>query len=168
MIRVAQLEPEDWERLRSIRLRALRDAPDAFGTTLDAAVAQSPESWSKQILAMSTFIATSDGVDVGVVRCAPDTTSTETAWLISMWVAPEARRRGIGAALADAVTEHARSRGMARLLLDVRDDNEPAIALYAGKGFKRTGVVSTFPPPRQYLHEHQRELLLAPVPSEDD
>ena len=158
--RLERLDASEGPRLRAIRLRALLDAPDAFGSTFEEAVARSAESWSKQALDLPTFVAVLDGLDVGIVRCAPDETKAETAWLISMWVAPEVRRLGVGGALVDAVIEWARSNGVNRLLLDVADKNPPAIALYARKGFQPNGEVSTLPPPREHIREHQRELRL--------
>ena len=94
------------------------------------------------------------------MRCARDTANTDTAWLISMWVAPEVRRRGVGGLLVDGVVDWARSSGVIRLLLDVSDSNAPAIALYARKGFTPNGEVGTLPPPREHIREHQRELRL--------
>ena len=78
-----------------------------------------------------------------------------------MWVAPEVRRRGVGGALVDAVINWARSSDVDRLLLDVADDNAPAIALYTRKGFDPNGEVSTQPPPREHIREHRRELRLS-------
>ena len=69
--------------------------------------------------------------------------------------------------MVDAAIEHARSKGVVRVLLDVADDNSPAIALYARKGFRPNGAVSTLPPPRQHVREHQRELRLRPTPEAD-
>ena len=77
-----------------------------------------------------------------------------------MWVAPEARGQGVGNALIDAVIEYARSSGASRLLLDVADHNQQAIALYARKGFKLNGKTGTLPAPRNHIREHQRELRL--------
>jgi GNAT superfamily N-acetyltransferase len=105
MIRIEQLTAGEGQRLRSIRLRALRDTPDAFGSTLEDASARPAETWSKQVLDLPTFVAVKDGHDVGLVRCARDQTRVDTAWLISMWVAPEIRRTGVGAALVDVVIE---------------------------------------------------------------
>jgi GNAT superfamily N-acetyltransferase len=159
-----RLTAEEGPRLRTIRLRALLDAPDAFGSTLEETAARQAGSWSQQLLDLPTFVAVKDGLDVGVVRCVRDKARTETAWLISMWVAADVRREGVGGALVDAVVEWARSSGVTRLLLDVADDNAPAIALYARKGFHPNGEVSTFPPPREHIREHQRELRLANAP----
>jgi len=158
LIRLEQLAPDEGPRLRAIRVCALQDTPDAFSTTLEEAAAWPVESWSKQLLELPTFVAVSDGLDVGMVRCARDGNSTETGWLISMWVAPEVRRKGIGGALVDAAIDWARSRGVSRLLLDVADHNAPAIALYARRGFEPNGVTGRLPPPREHILEHQREL----------
>jgi ribosomal protein S18 acetylase RimI-like enzyme len=156
---VERLGLGEWRRLRDLRLRALRDAPDAFSATIDEALSRSPESWSKQ-LDMPTFVAVSGAVDVGMVRCAPDEHRSDTGWLISMWVASDVRRTGVGAALVDVIIDHARAHGITRLLLDVADDNAPAIALYTRKGFAPTGEKGTLPPPRQQIGEHRRELRL--------
>ena len=161
MTRFEQLTAGDGPRLRAIRLRALLEAPDAFGTTFKEAVARPAESWSKQVLELPTFVAVSDDADVGIVRCANDTERIGVAWLISMWVAPEVRRRGIGGSLVDLVIEWAQSNGVNRLLLDVADHNPAAVALYDSKGFKPNGEQGTLPPPREHIREHQRELKLA-------
>jgi GNAT superfamily N-acetyltransferase len=160
MIRFERLTVEDGQRLRAIRLRALRDAPDAFGSTFEEVAARPTSDWSTQLLELPTFVAVSDGSDVGMVRCARDGTSPETGWLISMWVALEMRRQGVGGALVDVVIEWARSQGVTRLLLDVADQNTAAIVLYTRKGFARNDRTASFPPPREHIREHQWELRL--------
>jgi GNAT superfamily N-acetyltransferase len=160
MIRFEQLAQGEGPRLRSIRLRALQDAPDAFGTTFDDAKAYPAEVWSQQLVNLPTFVAVQDGRDVAMVRCARDQESADTSWLLSMWVAPECRRAHVGAALVDLVVAWARANGMSRLLLDVADLNAPAIALYEAKGFAPNGTSGSLPPPRQHVREHQRELRL--------
>jgi [ribosomal protein S18]-alanine N-acetyltransferase len=50
-----------------------------------------------------------------------------------------ARNKGVGGVLVEFIIERARANGMDRLLVDVADENAPAIALYASKGFKATG-----------------------------
>lgn len=61
----------------------------------------------------------------------------ETADLQTIAVAPEHQRHGLGGMLLTAAVDEARSRGAQELLLDVRADNPPALALYAKHGFDR-------------------------------
>lgn len=55
-------------------------------------------------------------------------------------VAPAARGRGLGGRLLDALVAEAARRGATSVLLEVRADNAPAIALYASRGFERIAV----------------------------
>ena len=159
-IDIQRLAAHEAPRLRAIRLRALAESPNAFGSTCDEAAALPPDSWAAQLQSMATFLAVVDGEDVGLVRGAPDEARTDAAWLISMWVAPEVRGRGVGEALVDAVVEWARASGARRLLLDLGDHNRPAIALYARMGFEPNGTTGALPAPRSHIREHQRELRL--------
>ncbi len=71
-------------------------------------------------------------------------TSTEvvgTIELISMWVAPFARGRGVGAALIDAVIGWSREQQARKLVLSVVDENEHAIKLYRRHRFVDGGAI---------------------------
>ena len=153
--------------MRAIRLRALQDAPDAFGATFAEASARTEEDWEKQLTELPTFVAVDEGHDVAMVRCKLDQHRADTAWLLSMWVAPEARRGRVGSALIDLVVAWAGSNSIARLVLDVADLNVAAVALYEFKGFRRNGNVGSLPPPRHHIREHQRELYLGSSRSSD-
>ena len=59
----------------------------------------------------------------------------EDCWLEDLYVAPEARREGLGRTLVEAVIERARERGCRRVELDVNSENPAAIALYRSLGF---------------------------------
>ena len=159
-MRIEPLCTGEEERLRSIRLRALQDTPDAFGTTVDEAAALPLKSWTEQLATLPTFIAVIDREDVGIVRFSPDTKRPETGWLISMWVAPEVRRAGVGSRLIDTLIAFASSAGFTRIELDVGDWNTSAISLYASKGFETTGETSAFDAPRNHILEHRRVLRL--------
>jgi GNAT superfamily N-acetyltransferase len=160
---VATLErmtPDGWERVRDVRLRALTDAPDAFGTALAADARRPPESWRARLAeaTAATFLACTGGEDVGMVVGAPYEGREPDAGLFAMWVAPEARGTGVGDALVRAVTGWARAAGHPRLLLDVADDNVAAIRLYARHGFAPTGITGCVSPDRPHVREHQRAL----------
>ena len=146
--------------MRAIRLRAVLDAPDVFNTTF-AEYADWPEKrWAAQLVASSVFVAVENGFDVGMIRLTRDDCLDGMAWLVQLWVAPSMRCKGIGGALVDTVIQSARLDGFERILLDVGNDNAPAIALYRSRGFVPNGQSSTMPPPREHVCEHQMELEL--------
>lgn len=152
---VERLGKGDGQRLRAIRLRALRDEPDAFGSTFEDIEARSPESWDRDVVEIAAFIATKGGRDIGLVRGTRHDTCSDAGYLISLWVEPESRRSGVGSALVDAVVGWAQSHGLERLFLDVGERNGRAIGLYTRKGFEPNGVSATLPPPREHIREIQ-------------
>jgi GNAT superfamily N-acetyltransferase len=134
--RIERLQPGAGARWRSIRLQALEEAPAAFGTRYGEALRWSGARWEAQVAEFATFVAVVEGRDVGVARGANHRNSVLRE-LISMWVAPAARRHGIGVQLIDTVADWARSEGASALVLDVVASNAPAIALYERTGFLR-------------------------------
>lgn len=143
-----------------LRLAALRESPDAFGSTLRPAEQRRAAQWRQQVQEIATFVAVSAGIDVGLARVAPDETDPYSAFLLSMWVAPDARGQSVGEQLIQAVAGWARTAGFGQLLLDVADKNMPAVALYTRMNFQPTGKTGSLPPPRTHIREHRRALLL--------
>ncbi|MFT4934868.1 MAG: ribosomal-protein-alanine N-acetyltransferase [Pseudoalteromonas distincta] len=64
----------------------------------------------------------------------------EEAEILTLAVAPEARRRGVGSALVAAAAALARQGGALSLMLEVGEDNPGAIALYEASGFVQVGL----------------------------
>jgi GNAT superfamily N-acetyltransferase len=155
--------PDDWERVRAIRLRALADAPDAFWVRLEDETQRTPEQWRERLASPSsaTFLATGDGETVGLVVTHPSTAAEGDAGLAAMWVAPEARGTGVADALISAGVGWARDRGYRRVRLWINDANAVAERLYERHGFVPTGVAGTFPPPREHITEHELMVDLA-------
>lgn len=157
---IACLRTGEGRRLRALRLRALADAPDAFASTVAEAEARAPEDWEAQIEALPTFVWYEGDADLGMIRTGPHDLDPEAAYLTSMWVAPEGRRRGIGAAMVRFVIAWARGRGLRRLILDVGAHNGPARRLYERHGFVATGATGTLPRPRTHVRELEMALAL--------
>ena len=157
-----QLQQQAWQRLRGLRLAALADAPDAFGTMLAEAQGHDEAEWRAQLDTMATFVAVRDDQDVGLVRGAAAYDNPRNAYLLSLWVAPAARGCGVGDELVGAVVGWARAAAFERLLLDVGDHNTSAIALYARWNFLPTGNRGHLPAPRAHVREHERALVLEP------
>ena len=62
------------------------------------------------------------------------------AEILTLGVAPDARRLGLGGALLDSALEDARHRSARRLFLEVDAGNAPALALYGARGFAQVGI----------------------------
>jgi GNAT superfamily N-acetyltransferase len=137
---IRRLAAPDWAAFREVRLRALRDAPDAFGSTAAGAERLSDAEWRRRLNDRAVFLAEvgSDGVGLaaGIRADQP-----EDAELISMWVTPAWRDRGVGHRLVDAVLGWAAGEGFTGVRLWVAQGNALAERLYARHGFARTGAV---------------------------
>lgn len=130
------LHPNHWTRYRAVRLRALADAPDAFCASLAGAQAMSEAEWRGRLEPSDrrvTLVAVDGAADVGLVAtCLQD---DGCAHVYQMWVAPEARGRGVGRLLLHRALSHAREWGAPAVLLSVFPHNAAAIGLYQSVGF---------------------------------
>ena len=142
---VRRLLPHEWRAYRELRLRALADSPDAFGTTLEVEQAKPDEYWSERLssTAASQFelpiIAEAEGKFVGLVWGWIDPSKPDTAHVFQMWVAPEARGKGLGARLLDSVVAWAREARVKSVMLRVTCGDSPARKLYVRAGFAPVG-----------------------------
>jgi RimJ/RimL family protein N-acetyltransferase len=145
---IRAVQPHEAALLRDVRLRALADAPEAFLTTLEDALAYPEQVWQERAAPQpgrSTFIA-DDPADgrwwgmVGGVRETLQADEPPAVYLVGMWVDPARRGIGLGEALVQAVLDWAAAQGVERVELDVVETNAPAIALYLRCGFVPTGV----------------------------
>jgi len=164
VIEIERVGPAAADRVRTVRLRALRDAPDAFWTTVEEEEARPVGAWGDRLARadVGAFLAVHRGCDVGLAWGEPHHDDPADAGVYGVWVDPAARGTGAGAALIGAVAAWASDRGHATLRLDVGDANLPAIRLYDRLGFTPTGRTERFPPPRDHIAEHERALPLRP------
>jgi len=141
MIRIRELQQDEWRVWRTLRIAALEDSPDAFGDTAEQARGRSDEQWRESLVHPDErlLIAEIDSGLVGMARVRRDADDASRAGLYSMWVSPDARRLGVGRALIDAVFGWAIRNEVSRLWLCVTQGNEPAKRLYKSFGFEATG-----------------------------
>lgn len=79
------------------------------------------------------------GIGVGFVQLYPSfsSVSMKSIWILNdLFVAPQARRAGVGRSLLAAAFETARSTGAARIRLSTAKGNAAAKALYAASGYR--------------------------------
>ena len=145
MLEVRPLQPDQWPLLKTLRLRALADAPEAFCTTLADASVRTDAEWQENARrftllppAVSCF-AFLDGVPCGMANCFVTEEDPQTAELTAFWVAPECRGQGVGEALVASVCEWAAAQGVTQLQAWVVEDNHRALAFYRRVGFSETG-----------------------------
>jgi ribosomal protein S18 acetylase RimI-like enzyme len=133
------LDEDDWRVLRELRLRALEDSPDSFAPPLASALEQ-PESywraWAKGRGRLQAFGAWAGGEPVGLISAG---IRDGVGHLGALWVAPEARGRGLAVGLMNAACAWLQARGCARVELEVTEGN-PASEIYRRLGFEFTGA----------------------------
>jgi GNAT superfamily N-acetyltransferase len=145
MVLVREVTSHDWETLRDVRLTALRDAPDAFGSTYAQEAAFTEEQWRGRISddSVTYFAYLPDNPEPAGLAGAY--VADGVANVVSMWVRPSARGNGVGEALIGATADWAKARDHAALVLWVTESNTPARALYDRCGFAPTGERQPLP-----------------------
>src|SRR6202046_5719707 len=134
MVLVRETIAGDWQALRDIRLEALRDAPTAFGSTYEREAHRGEAHWRDRISRGGTFLAyLPDPSDASGPSPQADPSGLIggyqedplTVELVSMYVRPRARGRGVGEALVAAVINWAGQRNAAAVHLWVTASNAP-------------------------------------------
>lgn len=148
---VRRIRPGDGPALRAIRLQALRDTPSAFGSTFEREVTRTKADWADRAARAAdgpdraTFLAHAGEETVGVAGGYRERPGSGVVELVSMWVAPHARRGGVAAALVQTVIDWAAATAASRVDLWVTRGNEPALGLYKELGFRETDDVQPLP-----------------------
>lgn len=137
---VRRIRAEEWPLLRDLRLASLQESPEAFGTRYEEAGSTEDRDWMATARASSSgnrrtyFICWDGRQPVGLVqgrRRPPG-----DCLLFSMWVSPQARRRGAGSVLVQAVEDWGRGWGAERVVLWVIGTNDAALRFYERIGFR--------------------------------
>lgn len=147
MVLVRETVTGDWQALRDIRLEALRDTPTAFGSTYEREALRGEEHWRARIARGGTFLAyvpeVSASEPAGLIGGHQE--DLVTVELVSMYVRPRARGRGVGEALVVAVIAWAEARNATSVHLWVTETNTAASALYERCGFILSGERQPLP-----------------------
>jgi GNAT superfamily N-acetyltransferase len=142
VIEIVLLHVDQWREWRVLRLAALKESADSFGSTFEewSGTSDTEQRWRGYFAERGVnIVAKLDGERVGLVRAAPAVQGSMVE-LTSLWVDPCARGFGIGSALIAAV-----SRWMSAtfpdytLRLSVKKTNIAARTLYAKESFIEIG-----------------------------
>lgn len=98
------MRPDQWTLLRTVRLEALRDAPEAFRSTFGREACFVEADWmarfSDDRVNYLGYLPGLSGRPVGLVGGLRELGHAE---LVSLWVRSEARGHGVATALVEAV-----------------------------------------------------------------
>ena len=137
-IRVEIIHPDEWSRLRAIRLKSLLVNPEAFGGTHELESAEVESAWREKFEKLDFLIASIDGVDAALMSVEElDGDFGATCWIGGCWSDPDYRGMGLFRAMFNSLD--AEDRNWKIQGLGVWIDNYSAIAAYEKLGFVKMG-----------------------------
>jgi RimJ/RimL family protein N-acetyltransferase len=132
------IHPDDWFRLRAIRLKSLQVNPEAFGGTYEIESAETESEWRKKFEKLDFLIASIDGRDAALMSVEElDGDFGATCWIGGCWSDPAYRGKGLLRAMMNFVDQQ--DSGWQVQGLGVWIDNYSAIAAYEKLGFVKMG-----------------------------
>ena len=146
----------DWAVVKEVRLRALADAPSAFGSTYAREAAFDDAEWQRRVEPGNWLLAWADGRPVGVAATLLEIGSPTEFHLVGMWVQAEFRGTGVATQLVEAVCDASRSAGGRAVTLWVADPNHRARRFYERLGFRPTGEHQQLPSDPEIGEERMR------------
>jgi len=135
---VELISPNEWQRLRSIRLQALTESEHAFGGTLEAESIETETAWRAKFEKNDFLIASVDGVDGAMMYIEVlNGDFGATCWIGGCWSNPIFRGKGLMRAMFNFIDQQDKDWKIQGL--GVWTDNYNAIAAYEKLGFIKMG-----------------------------
>lgn len=135
---VELLAPDEWQRLRSIRLEALTDSGHTFGGTYEAESAEDESTWRLKFEKNDFLIASVNGKDAAMLYIEIlNGDFGATCWIGGCWSNPKFRGKGLMRALFTYIDRQDKDWKIQGL--GVFTDNFSAIAAYEKLGFVKMG-----------------------------
>jgi phosphinothricin acetyltransferase len=136
MVEIRAMAPADWPAVEAIFVEGI--------ATGDATFETAPPSWDEfdaGRLPGHRLVAVEDGRVVGWVALSPTSSRECYAGVVehSVYVAEDARGRGIGRALMEALIEGAEAAGLWTIETGVFPENAASLALHERLGFRVVG-----------------------------
>lgn len=135
------LTQADWEIWKQIRLEALKNEPESFGSSYEEELVWLDQAFQAELKNSNIFGVVVDGTLVSCVGFftlkSNKTAHRGVVW--GMYTKPEYRNQGIASTLFKELIQHTRSR-VIQLHLTCVTSNLSAIAFYEKQGFKIYGT----------------------------
>jgi RimJ/RimL family protein N-acetyltransferase len=139
----------DAERYRALRLQALHDHPQFFGSDYVSSAAHPLEYWQERMRRSAgdehgiTYLAEGDDALVGMTTLvcdADDPKDRHTGLIVGVYVAPAWRGLGIAGTLLEHCIAWAQQLALRQIKLAVTTSNTAAIRCYTRHGFRVYGI----------------------------
>jgi len=146
--------------LRELRTASLREAPYAFGETLEDALLVDAASFDEMAArqasspAAATFLLYTEGHPAGLVGAFIDESGRGRAFVHALWVAPAVRHLRGGELLVNVASQWLVGQGVAEVHAWISEENRTAVRFYERLGFGPTGDRRAMP-----SHEEEAESL---------
>ena len=146
--RIRPATMDDFDATLQMRLEALRDHPEAFGSDYETLLSD-PQRWRVRIAAVDAgdqaiFVADEQGAlagMIGVYRSA-DVKTRHSADIWGVFVRPRWRRTGLGCRLVGTALDWCKRKdGLTVIRLTVESNNTAAIRCYERCGFLASGTM---------------------------
>lgn len=166
-MKVRRLTGEDAEEYWELRLEALKNNPEAFGTSYEEVIQREDPiervKYNFKVKGNYTFGAFEGDKLIGMVTLAQEisTKMKHRANIFAMYVSPLGRRKGAGKSLMEQAIKQARETNeIEKINLSVVSSNESAKNLYLQLGFKVFGTEEMALKERDVYYEEQHMTLI--------
>jgi GNAT superfamily N-acetyltransferase len=158
---IRTLAQHEWAIYKDLRLHALADSSDAFGSTLAKEQNLSDAEWASRLAAGANswdcpLVAEVAGEPIGLAWGRIEKSNPDVANLHQMWVAPGHRCLGAGRMLLEAVIAWAWAKNASHLELGVTCGDSPARRLYTRARFEPVGQPQLFRPGSELMGQMMR------------
>jgi len=160
--KIRTLAEHEWDIYKDLRLAALAESPDAFGSTFAKEVQRSNAEWANRLASGVNsswdfpIVAEIDGQPIGLAWGRIEESNPAVANLYQVWVHPNYRRLGAGHLLLEAVTTWAIGNHVHFLELGVTCGDTPAMRLYTRAGFEPVGQPHPIRPGAELLSQQMQ------------
>jgi RimJ/RimL family protein N-acetyltransferase len=147
------------QRLRSLRLAALKDAPYAYGAKYEVDKDKPISFWQESLEISNWFFVSVDEEDIGLIgveKAGADRISD--CWIFGWWIAEQYRGKGIVKLMLDEIDKFCLENNWLHQGLGVWPENQRAVAAYINLGFVSGGdpIPSRSIPDQMYLPMYRR------------
>jgi GNAT superfamily N-acetyltransferase len=170
VITIRRIRTGEADLYKQVRLATLRDAPYAFTSAYETALARSDEGWREQADGTAlgndraTFIVFSDDAPIGIAAVYRMADRADAGEAVQVWVDPGFRGKRVAWDLMDAVFEWAAGNRFRVIIAKITKGNTRALRFYSKYGF---ALAEDAPPDESGCVVLHRDVGLEPKPAVD-